>query len=348
MTATNPLRFELLDGLRGIAAIAVMIFHFTIVNGLGWLPGAWTAVDLFYVLSGFVLMYNYGPKITNGMSFETFLGARVLRLWPMHIIGMALGIVAVRIETGSGMVTPQMLTAVALNLFWIPSFNGLAFPMGSATEAGVLFPFNGPAWSLFFEIVVNILFFGWLTYYKKPPTWKNVAGAYVIFVVASRLLRALNPGPVQVDFEIGFVRVTAEFFLGAFIYSSGAWRVSRSALLAGLAMLVCLSLLNFGMWRIAFFNAVFLWPVAITLLANFTASGAFRSLCSYLGNLSYPLYLVHLPIYRMLRVEPHVAGLPLTGMTILSAAIAVAVASGFIPLDSRLRRGVASLLRRPR
>jgi hypothetical protein len=66
-------RFDLLDGLRGIAAIGVMIYHYTLHNGLHWLGGAWVAVDLFFILSGFVIAHSYGNKILNGMGIQQFL-----------------------------------------------------------------------------------------------------------------------------------------------------------------------------------------------------------------------------------------------------------------------------------
>ena len=80
---TSPDRFVSLDGLRGIAAIAVMLFHVS----LGYMPGGSLAVDFFFCLSGFVIALAFGKRFANGLSFRAFAKARFARLYPMMFIG---------------------------------------------------------------------------------------------------------------------------------------------------------------------------------------------------------------------------------------------------------------------
>src|SRR5476649_797527 len=108
MSAIKSTRFDLLDGLRGVAAIAVMLHHYTQHTGWDWFGGAWVAVDLFFVLSGFVIAHSYSKKILNGISFRDFTSVRLVRLAPLYLLGLALGVCAVFLSMAkSG--APQML-----------------------------------------------------------------------------------------------------------------------------------------------------------------------------------------------------------------------------------------------
>jgi peptidoglycan/LPS O-acetylase OafA/YrhL len=85
-------RFSALDAIRGIGAVAVMLLHFASLNGLSWMPRAWIAVDLFFILSGFVLMHSYSQKITDGrLNFLAFFKIRLIRLMPLYLVGLVLG-----------------------------------------------------------------------------------------------------------------------------------------------------------------------------------------------------------------------------------------------------------------
>jgi len=86
MTKQN--HFLALDALRGVAAVSVMLFH--ISNG--WLPCGYLAVDMFFMLSGFVLAFSYEDRLRNRMSFREFLLRRLIRLYPMIIAGSVAGL----------------------------------------------------------------------------------------------------------------------------------------------------------------------------------------------------------------------------------------------------------------
>jgi peptidoglycan/LPS O-acetylase OafA/YrhL len=81
------MRFDALDGLRGIVALAVVIYHYGDHLGLPWLPHAWVAVDTFFILSGFVLAHSYTRRVHAGMGFVDF--ARKRRSVPRRVAGGA-------------------------------------------------------------------------------------------------------------------------------------------------------------------------------------------------------------------------------------------------------------------
>lgn len=155
-------RFDFLDGVRGLAALFVMFYHYTQHNGLIFFKGAWIAVDLFFILSGFVLSYGYGAKIIDGMSFRDFFRIRLIRLAPLYFVGFLLGLafyVVASLQNGLIGLNGELLVAASiLNLFGLPYVNNEVWPFGDDHIVGAAFPLNDPAWSLFFEIVVNIFF----------------------------------------------------------------------------------------------------------------------------------------------------------------------------------------------
>ena len=151
-------RYELLDGLRGIAAFVVIWYHFG--EGFATSPvdqminHGYLAVDFFFVLSGFVLGYAYDNRWKNGsMTAGRFMLRRVIRLHPMVILSVILGAVAYLIQgsvqwDGTPVPLTTLLLALFLGLFLIPVIPGID---ADVRGNGEMFPLNGPSWSLFFE-----------------------------------------------------------------------------------------------------------------------------------------------------------------------------------------------------
>ena len=161
-------RYDLLDGLRGVAAILVIFYHFG--EGFATSPvdqmlnHGYLAVDFFFVLSGFVLGYAYDDRWRKGMTASRFMLRRVIRLHPMVILSVALGAVAYLIQggvqwDGTPVSLHWLLVALLLGLLLIPVLPG----MGADVRGnGEMFPLNGPSWSLFFEYIGSILYAVWL------------------------------------------------------------------------------------------------------------------------------------------------------------------------------------------
>ena len=172
-TTTLPAKphYVLLDGLRGVAAILVLFYHIfegfafaEATNGVGsgiitTLNHAHIAVDFFFILSGFVISYAYDNRWQQ-MSMGQFFKRRLIRLHPMLVMGAVLGFVAfsfVGFERWDNSAAPMswVMTALLLTLFMIPAVPGVPYEVRGNGE---MFPLNGPAWSLFFEYIGNILY----------------------------------------------------------------------------------------------------------------------------------------------------------------------------------------------
>jgi peptidoglycan/LPS O-acetylase OafA/YrhL len=339
--APLPKRFYALDAIRGITAIAVVIYHYTQHNGLNWLHSAWVAVDIFFILSGFVLMHSYSEKVAQGMDFKAFFYSRIARLGPMYVVGLALGIGAALLVIYSNPESPihpkNLATAATLNFFLLPYFNGHAWPFGSHAIHGTVFPLNDPAWSLFFEIFVNIVFFIYLARFRKINLAIFVALSGIAFVVLTIGFHQLNPGSRGSDFVFGFLRVIFEFFLGVLIYQCYHYYKLPPRIIAyGIFFLVAICFFS-SKGAIALANALILAPLLIAIFAKLSVSGVGIGACRFLGDISYPLYVTHFPIYRLLSELDFMESLSPALQTILFAAIAVLVAILLIKIDESVR-----------
>src|SRR5437016_4136883 len=140
-----------LDGLRGVAALAVAILHTNINMGSApWLPHAYLAVDFFFVLSGFVVAFAYDQKLLTDMTFFGFMRVRLIRLSPMIVAGTILGafylLMRTHLEPGAiGYIAVAVLFGVLL----------LPLDLVVGTEQ---YPLNVPSWSLLFELISNVCY----------------------------------------------------------------------------------------------------------------------------------------------------------------------------------------------
>lgn len=163
---TKP-HYELLDALRGVAALLVVWYHvhegFASAGG-GLVTGinhGYLAVDFFFMLSGFVLSYAYDERLRwNKLTLRGFFRRRLIRLHPMVVLGAVVGAVTFLLQgsvrwDGTHVATSTVMLALLLAMFMIPAVPGQA---RDVRGNGEMFPLNGPSWSLFSEYVGNILY----------------------------------------------------------------------------------------------------------------------------------------------------------------------------------------------
>ena len=163
---TKP-HYELLDGLRGVAALLVVFYH--IFEGLSFAAGGtlittinhgYLAVDFFFILSGFVIGYAYDDRLGKTMSLGNFFKRRLIRLHPMIVMGAVIGAITFCIQgsvqwDGTKIATSMVMLALLCAMFFIPAVPGVRYEVRGNGE---MFPLNGPSWSLFFEYIGNILY----------------------------------------------------------------------------------------------------------------------------------------------------------------------------------------------
>jgi peptidoglycan/LPS O-acetylase OafA/YrhL len=270
-------RFALLDGLRGLAAIAVVFYHVD----HKYMPGGHLAVDFFFALSGFVIGLNYHARLQTGeLGFFRFTALRLARLYPMLLVG--------------GLLAMWLLNAGPRILLLVPETWHLA-----------LFPGNPPFWSLLAELLVNLLFAALLVRLR----WRWIAA--VCLIAAAALVWAVVTDPLTLTRGVGrlgafWPQVTGGALRALFGFTAGlllfaAWqrrssprRVHWPALLIPLALMALLAVdLDQRRW----------WDLAcvLVLLPALTWAAIrwevpLHRPARILGDLSYPLYCIHVPV----------------------------------------------------
>jgi peptidoglycan/LPS O-acetylase OafA/YrhL len=318
--------FAELDGLRGIAAISVVIFHFMEViitdYSRNFIGHGFLAVDFFFCLSGFVIAYAYDDRIEK-MGKTKFFKARLIRLHPLVIFGSVLGLLGYLFDPFAA----HSQSAGWLNITELFIASILMIPLPTMAERFFnLFSFNAPAWSLFWEYIANILYALFL--HRLKPRYLALL---MIPSAAAICLVAYNDGSLLggwsgPTFWAGLARLSWSFLAGMFIYRSGWIIRNRLGFLP-------LSLLLFGAFLFPYSKLNMLWeplivivwfPLLIALGAATTQSEKTKRLCAFSGNISYPLYMTHywlIFIFAHYFELHHPAGLHL--FFIVSACVAV-------------------------
>jgi peptidoglycan/LPS O-acetylase OafA/YrhL len=302
--------YEILDGLRGVAALLVIIYH--VFECFDWtpVPHGYLAVDFFFVLSGFVIGYAYDNRWHDGLTVGGFFKRRLIRLHPMVVIGALIGALCFFLQGGvrwdgihvsTGWVMVAMLMAMLMLPLWL----------GASADVrgnGEMFPLNGPSWSLFFEYIGNILYA--LLLRRLPTKWLAILAAVT---GCSLACIAVGDGYLGVGWSMvdgglwtGLVRMLFPYTMGMLMarvfrplkgVSGVFWICGAVILLVG-----CLPL-SFGElqpWQNGLYDAlcvIVVFPCLVWLGASQLSIGtSTRRISHMLGELSYPLYAVHYPL----------------------------------------------------
>lgn len=325
-------RFEVLDGVRGLAALAVMVFHHSYSAGMPLLRTAWTAVDAFFILSGFVLAHGYGARIQSGhLGLGEFLRVRAIRLAPLYLLGSALGL-AVFIARHDPSAT-EIATTALLGFCLIPT-------LAQTTLPAPIFPLNEPSWTLFFEAFVNVVFFFWASKARAGRPWLVAAVALLCYFLLYRTATVgLHGGWGNTNFLIGFPRVIYHFFVGIILHRVHQRLGGEHAALGLLLIALMFYLFAAPFGGAPALNALVVAPLVVLVNARTRPGGArIGAMQVYLGQLSYPLYVTHVPIFHALSLSPAFAAMPPWGQLATACAVSWLAAHGLIDLDAAVRR----------
>lgn len=284
--------FQALDGMRGVAAVFVAMRHTVFFHNLG-IPGGYLAVDLFFVLSGFVIAHAYERRLAAGLSVGRFMTLRYVRLWPVYALGAGLGLIGALLHAlpGKDNLSPlQVLHTAPYALAMLPGPH--IRPM--------LYPVNSVAWSLALELLINAVYA--LAWRPMRRPWVLAAG---LAVSALALVAAvIGFGKLDIGFQWrdaigGIPRVAFSFTAGLALYRlyrSRAWRlpVPAWAPLAAMPVLFCL---NLGQVLYPLVCVIMIFPVLVFAAAAAPEPGRMAvGLFQRLGAASYPLYALHKPV----------------------------------------------------
>lgn len=353
--------YKILDGLRGVAAITVVLFHILEIFSGGLhteqiINHGYLAVDFFFVLSGFVVGHAYDDR-WNKMTVGEFLKRRLIRLHPMIIAGMIIG-AACFYFSASPILFPGISQIPVWKLLLVMVIGFTLIPVPTSLDIRgwqEMHPLNGPAWTLFFEYIGNLL------YAFVLRKLSNKMLAVLVFVAGCALIQMAvtsTNGDViggwsleLAQLRIGFTRFLYPFLAGLLlsrIFKPGF--IKNSFIYCSILIIFILSFPRIGgtshLWLNGLYDSlsiIILFPIIVYMGASDMLKGKnSEALCQFLGNISYPIYIVHYPliyIYSAWVVDKKIPlsnGWPM-GLLLLSGAIMLAYAS-FKLYDLPLRK----------
>lgn len=326
--ATKP-RFEILDGLRGVAAMLVVAFHLaeTYYHNSCEHPlnHGYLAVDFFFMLSGFVIGYAYDDRWSRGMTQWEFYKRRLVRLQPMVIMGGIVG--AMFFYFGVSDAFPMIASIPWWQVTGILFLAFIMFPIPPSMDIRGWMetsPLNGPQWSLMWEYLANILYAIVIRRFNK-----GALSAFVILAAIPLGLLCLNIDAFGLlegrtgtaytviggwsvtpdQLYIGLSRLLFPFFGGLLIYRLGMRiRFPRYGfLLCSLILAAAMCFPHVGGRTPNIGNGIYSLAVIALLFPVIVMAGAGSPLkgerttraCKFLGNISYPLYITHYPLIYM-------------------------------------------------
>ncbi len=302
----NQNHIKSLDGLRGYAALAVCIYHGSEIFGFKKLiPHAYLAVDLFFVLSGFVLYYRYRAEILSPnapLVLWDYLSQRIARLYPLYLFATLIGIAFYwYMFVDYGNFEPNFARLFDMaddSIFMIPYFeHNIANPNHK------IFPYAYQAWSIFWEVILSLCFYftlKWGRALEFAIMCVGIIGVYATTVGTHNI----DEGWRNIHFEVGFFRAFGAFYCGVLI--SRAYQLLaqfRSKWLSIICTLIELFLIVLVVNYLHFHRRTD-WALEMSLiyigfpLLILSSALSFFSILNFgifqfLGKISYSVYLLH-------------------------------------------------------
>lgn len=293
--------FEILDGLRGIAAIVVVVFHFleivypdytTNFAGHGFL-----AVDFFFCLSGFVIAYAYDDRMEK-IGIVQFFKSRLIRLHPLVILGSVLGLLAFFFDPFAAL--PPDYSTGKLVLIFLSSILLIPYPV-MAERGFNLFGLNAPSWTLFWEYAANIVYGCILWRLDKRILLVLAIMAVVWLSYVGVSAGNLMGGWSKDNFWHGAARISYSFLAGMLVYRY-KFSIRNKLGFTGLTILLLAALLMPAFklnWLAEVLTVILYFPLLIALGAGSTLSPRIAGICNFSGKISYPLYMTHYAVIWM-------------------------------------------------
>ena len=320
-TKDSKPHYALLDGLRGVAALLVVWYH--IFEGfqfagnkpvIDFINHGYLAVDFFFILSGFVVGYAYDNRWGKTLTLAGFFRRRLIRLQPMVCMGAVIGAASFLLsgmERWDGTHATLWLTFLAFvcGCLMLPALPGMP---REVRGNGEMFPLNGPCWSLFFEYVGNIVY---ALFIRRLSTRLLAVLSFALCCALAwfAVTDQSGYGSIGVGWTVdrtnilgGSLRMLCPFTMGLLLsrifkpihYARGAFWTSAALLLIIFHVPYIHSdgALSFnGIFEAACIIAVF--PLVVWYAASGkTTDIASTRICRFLGDISYPLYIVHYPL----------------------------------------------------
>ena len=314
---TKP-HYHLLDGLRGVAALMVIWYH--VFEGYAFAGGTtidtfnhgYLAVDFFFILSGFVIGYAYDDRWGKNFTMKDFIKRRLIRLHPLVIMGAVVGAITFYIQgsvqwDGTHIGISMVMLSLLCTIFFIPAMPGVGYEVRGNGE---MFPLNGPCWSLFFEYIGNILY----ALFIRRLSNKALTIVVVLLGVALASFAIFNVsgyGNIGVGWTLdgvnfigGLLRMLFPFSMGMLLSRNFKPMKLRGAFWICTLVMIALfavpylegteSICTNGIYEA--FCIIIAFPILLWIGASGTTTDKKSTqICKFLGDISYPIYVIHYP-----------------------------------------------------
>lgn len=316
--ADSKPHYYLLDGLRGVAALIVIWYH--VFEGYAFAGGTtidtfnhgYLAVDFFFILSGFVIGYAYDDRWGKNFTMKDFIKRRLIRLHPMVIMGAVVGAITFYIQgsvqwDGTHIGISMVMLSLLCTIFFIPAMPGVGYEVRGNGE---MFPLNGPCWSLFFEYIGNILY----ALFIRRLSNKALTIVVVLLGVALASFAIFNVsgyGNIGVGWTLdgvnfigGLLRMLFPFSMGMLLSRNFKPMKLRGAFWICTLVMIALfavpylegteSICTNGIYEA--FCIIIAFPILLWIGASGTTTDKKSTqICKFLGDISYPIYVIHYP-----------------------------------------------------
>lgn len=380
--------YALLDGLRGVAALLVVWYHvfegFQFAGNkpaIDFINHGYLAVDFFFILSGFVVGYAYDNRWGKTLTTGGFFRRRLIRLQPMVCMGALIGAVSFLLTgmerwDGTHATLGLTLLAFVCGCLMLPALPGMP---REVRGNGEMFPLNGPCWSLFFEYIGNIVY---ALAIRRLST--RLLSLLTVALCCTLTWFAVTDQPGYGSIGVGWtvdsmnvlggsLRMLCPFTAGVLLSRifkpfnnvRGAFWISTAVLLALFHVpYINSSYALGGIFHTLSLNGVFesvcivaIFPCVVWFAASGKTTDATSTrICRFLGDISYPLYIVHYPLmyafYRWL-IKTKQYTLQETWYVALTVVVGSIVLAWLclklydVPVRKWLRQTLSAVCRRP-
>ncbi len=324
--------FYALEGIRGIAALLVAARHMIPAFRPVTSPSSYLAVDIFFLLSGFVLAASYEQRLQSGyLTARSFFALRLARIYPLYMVGTLFGffVFVFREEISP----PSLSQALTLAVLFLPN----------PDPTTNLYPLNPPAWSLLSELVMSFIYGVFLCRARNAFVWATAAVSGAAFTWATIAHGRADIGFQQDLLWAGMARIGLSFSVGVLVYrhlndlralvgplgDKATIAIFGAVVLALTAPVSQTSPLSMPYAMLMIF---IVFPVIMIASVNASPTGRLKDTSIWLGRLSFPLYAVHAPVFMGIEGLTHrITGVeigayaPWAGPVVLAAAVWIAL-----------------------